>query len=329
MRVFYPNPIREDVADELRALVGPECEVSTGEKPEDYELLIEGRIDEDLISAPSLKAVVIPFAGVPVQTLELLRKYPHVTGHNLHHNASDTAEVALALLFAAAKLVVPMDQRMRKNDWGSRYEDSRAVSLEGKTAVVLGYGQIGQRIARVLLACGMKIIAVRRRADGAETGVEIVSSSRMHEVLPRANVLMIALPQTPETTALLGEKELASLPQDAILVNIARGPIVDEEALYNALESGHLHSAGLDVWYQYPQAAANTVPGYFNAPEMAHNTPPSKFPFGELDNVVMSPHRGGTSIDTEARRVRDLAAIVRAAASGERIPNQVDIVTGY
>jgi phosphoglycerate dehydrogenase-like enzyme len=330
MRAYFPNPPSEDAANELRGAISPHCDLFTSERPTDYEILIEGRADEEMLKAPSLKTVIVPFAGVPEATLQWLRTNLHVTGHNLHHNAADTAEVAIGLLFAASKLIVPMDQRMRKNDWGSRYEDSRAVALEGKTAVILGYGQIGQKIARVLAAAGLHVIAVRRNSStrGAD-GIEIRGTAELASVLPRANVLMIALPQTAETVGMIGQNELELLPKDAVLVNIARGAVVDEEALYNALKSGRLHSAGLDVWYHYPQAAANTVPGYFNVPEMASNTPPSKFPFGELDNVVMSPHRAGTSMDTEIRRVRDLAGLILALAQGQQAPNKIDINAGY
>ena len=330
MRAYFPNPPSEDVANDLRKNVASICEIYTTEKPDDYDILIEGRATEEMLEAPSLKTLVVPFAGVPDTTLQLLREHPHISGHNLHHNAADTAEVAVALLFAAAKLVVPMDQRLRKHDWGSRYEDSRAVALEGKTALILGYGQIGQRIARILVATGMHVIALRRtEASKEDFGVCIRPITQLQEFLPQANALIIALPQTSETVGLIGANEIDILPKEAILVNIARGAVVDEEPLFNALKTGKLHSAGLDVWYQYPQAAANTVPGYFRAPESASNTPPSKFPFNELENVVMSPHRAGTSIDTEPRRVRDLAAVIHAVARGEQPANKINLDAGY
>ena len=330
MRAYFPNPPSEEMADDLRSLVAGRCEVFTSTRPDDYEILIEGRAPEELLQASSLKTLVVPFAGVPDSTLQLLRKHRHISGHNLHHNAADTAEVAVALLFAAAKLIVPMDQRLRKNDWGSRYEDSRAIALEGKHALILGYGQIGQRIARMLLGAGMKVTALKRSKQQDKDGdARIDSIGRLNDYLPQTNALIIAVPQTAETLGLIGEAQLAALPEDAVLVNIARGAVVDEEALYNALKNGHLHSAGLDVWYQYPQAAANTVPGYFNMPDSALNTPPSKFPFGELENVVLSPHRAGTSIDTEPRRARDLASILLAVACGEEAPNKINLDAGY
>jgi phosphoglycerate dehydrogenase-like enzyme len=117
---------------------------------------------------------------------------------------------------------------------------------------------------------------------------------------------------------LIGERELALLPPDAVLVNVGRGPIVDEAALYHALHEGTLHAAGLDVWYNYPADEASRS-----------HTPPSAYPFHELDNVVMSPHRAGGSDESEMRRMTHLAALLNAAARGDEMPNRVDLQAGY
>jgi phosphoglycerate dehydrogenase-like enzyme len=328
--VYYPNSAGEDVIAALAADVGPDIQILQGDQPPDYEVLINGRATVEMVGVPSLRTLIVPFAGVNDATLNHLRKNPRLKGYNLHHNASDTAETALALLLSAVKLIVPIDQRLRKNDWGSRYEEVRALGLEGRSALILGFGQIGQRIGRALVAMGLNVKAIRRGvAPSPVEGVTCFASERLRDLLTEAQVLMIALPMTAATTAMIGEREIAMMPRGAVLVNIARGPIVDEEALYNALKSGHLHSAGLDVWYQYPQAPDNSVPGYFDMPDSAKNTPPSKMPFGELDNVVMSPHRGGTSADTERFRVRDLAAVLRALKEGEEPDNRIDVEAGY
>jgi phosphoglycerate dehydrogenase-like enzyme len=329
MRVYFPKPPKEDSIPILREAVGSGVEILTGDVPDDFEMVIDGRPTEAFLSVPSMRYVVVPFAGVPEQTLKLLRERPHLSGHNLHHNAADTAELALTLLFSSAKYIVPVDQRLRKDNWGSGLLDSRAMTLDGKTALILGYGQIGRRIARVLVASGMRVLALRRNALATnEEGVELHGSERLHDLLPEANVLMVALPLTSETTGLIGVKELALLPKGSILVNIARGLIVDEEPLYQALKSGHLHSAGIDVWYQYPEVKL-TLAGHAPVEDEPDIQSPSKFPFRDLDNVVMSPHRGGTSMDSEPRRLRDLAAVIRAAATGEPVPNRVNLEAGY
>jgi phosphoglycerate dehydrogenase-like enzyme len=108
------------------------------------------------------------------------------------------------------------------------------------------------------------------------------------------------------------------LPEGAILVNVARGPIVNESALFHALKVGKLYAAGLDVWYNYPE----------DEPTRSR-TAPSEFPFHGLDNVVMSPHRAGGAMDLDLRRMEALAELLNATRHGEPMPNRVDITLGY
>lgn len=291
----------------------------------DVEMLIEGRADRELLArCPRLKWVVVPFAGVPKATIEVVSGFPQVTLHNLHHNAPQTAETAVALLMAAAKQTVPMDQSLRRNDWSPRYTPERSLLLEGRTCLVLGYGEVGSRVGKIMEASGMRILALRRNPGTGEYGMEDLRS-----LLPQAHVVVIALPLTKETEGLLGRAELDLLPDKAILVNVARAQIVNEQPLFDALKSGKLHSAGLDVWYRYPQEPNGAVPGYFVIPPSATDTPPSAFPFHEIPSVVMSPHRGGAAEGTELDRVRHLARLIEAAASGLEVPNRVSLELGY
>ncbi|MDH3943753.1 MAG: hydroxyacid dehydrogenase, partial [Anaerolineae bacterium] len=258
---------------------------------------------------------------IPAETRELLMEYPDIAVHNLHHNTSATAESALALLLAAAKLIIPMDRSLRSNDWQPRYRPNPAVLLEGKTLLILGYGQIGQYAARICRAMGMHIMATKKHLEGGQGADEIAEihpPEALHDLLPKAEVVLITLPLTEETGGLIGERELEVLPPKAILVNVGRGAIVDQEALFKALKDGTLHAAGLDVWYNYPADEAGRA-----------DTSPADFPFRELENVVMSPHRGGGSNETEFSRMRHLGRLLNAAARGEEMPNQVDIRAGY
>jgi phosphoglycerate dehydrogenase-like enzyme len=235
--------------------------------------------------------------------------------HNLHHNALPVAEHVIALLLAAAKSIVPMDRSLRRHDWTPRYEPDNTILLEGKTALMLGHGAIGQRVSRLCQGLGMEVLAIRRQATGGSPSAPVQAPQRL---LPQADALIICLPHTPDTTGLIGPDELALLRPKAILINVGRGPIVDEEALYHALRDGSLYVAGLDVWYNYPEDEAGRP-----------HTPPSSLPFHELDNVVMSPHRAGHSADTEMLRITHLAELLNAAARGEPMPNRVDLASGY
>ena len=307
----------------LRRQLDDGIEITVGEVvPETAVILIAGRPTEaQLRASPKLQALIVPWAGVPDPTRDLMADFPHITVHNLHHNAAPVAETALTLLLAAAKFTVPFDQSLRRDDWSIRYKrPSPSVLLAGKTALILGYGAIGQRIARLCRSLEMDVLATRRHVSQSsdDFAQEIHPSDALHELLPRTHVLIIGLPHTPETDGLIGAKELGLLQRPSLLVNIGRGPIVQQQALYEALRDGTLYAAGLDVWYNYPTDQSSRT-----------HTPPADFPFHELDNVVLSPHRGGMTSETEQLRMAHTAALLNAAALGEAMPNQVNLQLGY
>jgi phosphoglycerate dehydrogenase-like enzyme len=316
------DPAPEQVA-RLRELVDPAVRLTVGEppRPADFEILVHGfPSGDDLLASPKLRALIVPWAGPPMETLALLKQFPHIAVHNLPYNAGPTAEMAIALVLAAAKMIVPYDRNFRMHRWGTLQQGRQtSVLLGGKTAVILGYGRVGRRVADALQGMGMKIQAVRRqRTPGDPEDVHGIDA--LPRLLPGAAVLAICLPHTAETEGLIGERELALLPGDAVLVNVARGEIVDEAALYRALAERRLFGAGIDVWYRYPARSERKA----DVP-----TPPSNFPFHELDNVVMSPHRAGWSEETEELRLLHLAELLNAAAKGEPIPNRIDPARGY
>ena len=327
MHVHISHVISEEWLDQIRSGLDPNIVITTGKTPPDpaaYEILVKGTpTREDIEASPNLRAVIIPWAGVPPETVELLREHPAITLHNLHHNDAPTAEMAIALLMAATRFLIPIDRSFRRFDWTLRYEPLPAQILDGKTALILGFGAIGQRVGRVCEALGMKVLATRRHPNAGlryDLRAEVYPSQALPDLLPRANVLIITLPLTPHTRGLIGAEELARLPDNAIFVNVGRGEIVDEAALYDALKTGKLAAAGLDVWWNYPETK-----------EARKHTPPSAYPFHELDNVVMTPHLAGAwgTPDSEARRIEALVNMLNAAARGEQPPNRVDLEQGY
>ncbi len=271
------------------------------------EVLIQGvPTRTDLQAHPDLRAVVIPYAGVPSRTRELLREFPQVALYNLHHNAASTAETAMALFLAAQKRVVPIDRALRQHDWSPRYNSDRPGGCDNQTTVVLGFGSIGRRIGRACEGLGMSVIGLRRSTPVPP-----------RDALPQASALFVCVPWTEETEGLIGVEELRLLPDGAVVVNVARGPVIDEAALYTELKSGRL-AAGLDVWWNYPK----------NDEDRKH-TQPANHPFHELDNVVMSPHRAGHTAETEHLRQTHLIQVLAALAQNQTPPNRVDLDRGY
>ncbi|HET6444427.1 MAG TPA: 2-hydroxyacid dehydrogenase [candidate division Zixibacteria bacterium] len=324
LSVHYLFPPDAEYLDYLCGQLDPGISLSTsdGESlPAETRILIAGRPKiEHLEACPDLNALIIPWAGLPDITRDLMLGYPDLSVYNLHHNAAPVAELAFTLLLTATKFIVPLDRALRANDWRPRYKPNPSMLLKEKTALILGYGAIGRRLARLCQAMDMQVLAVKRNPDSQadELVDEMYSLDALPDLLPRSHVLLICLPLTPETDGVIGAQELDALPAGAVLVNVGRGPVVDEKALYHALRDGRLAAAGLDVWYNYPDDK-----------EERADTPPSAYPFHELDNVVLSPHRGGATMETNWLRMDGLASLLNAAAEGKIIPNKVDVAAGY
>jgi phosphoglycerate dehydrogenase-like enzyme len=230
-----------------------------------------------------------------------------------------TAELAVALMLAAAKRIRIYDQKLRTGNWELRYKPDQSVLLAGRRVLIVGYGAIGRRVGDVLLALGLQVTGIRRNPGrkGEESAL-ILPPSDLKKQLPGTDILILTLPLTSETRGLIGPEELEMLPERSIIVNVSRGPIINQEALYHALKNERIHGAGLDVWYNYPKTEEERL-----------NTYPGDFPFHELENVVMSPHRGGKSPEVESARMKALADSLNSVLRGDELPNQVNIKLGY
>lgn len=325
MQVHILEELEPENLAALQAALLPGIELTQGKAlpdPAQFEVYVSGRPQrEHLLASPALQALVIPYAGLPTPTRKLCEEFPHLAVYNLHHNADSTAEMAVALLMAAARFVVPLDQALRRLDWRPRYQPNPSLLLHGKTALILGFGQIGQRVGRVCHALGMHVLAVRKHPNQdshLDYPVQVFGLEALHHLLQQTQALIVTLPGTPETDGLIGEAELRQMPAGGVLVNVGRGPIVEQGALYRALKDHHLRAAGLDVWYHYPA----------NEAERSH-TPPADFPFEELDNLVLSPHRGGANSENELLRMQALASLLNAMMQGGPLPRQVDVHAGY
>ncbi|MBT2300984.1 hydroxyacid dehydrogenase [Variovorax paradoxus] len=188
-------------------------------------------------------------------------------------NAQSVAEMTLGLMLAAARRIGWMDRELHAGRW-SRAQDG--VELQGKTLGLVGFGQIGQRVARACLAIGMDVIAfdpALKEGASPVPGVRLMPS--VDALLPLSHVLSLHVPLNKHTRNLLGAAQFAAMPRGAILVNTARGEVVDEAALIVALQSGQLYAAGLDT--------------------MAREPLPVGSPLAALDNVVLTPHVGGST----------------------------------
>jgi len=337
LRAFWYGSPTESTIAQLTALLCDKVSIRASDTvPDDpdYDVLIAVSPPPGFIaSCENLRIVIIPQAGLTATMRSALADHDEILAHNCHHNAAACAETAVALLLACAKFTNKADSDLRTGDWGLRYSERPQIVLRHRSALILGYGSIGRAIAPVCSAMGMRVTAVRRslrHTDDApadplpvdpiavDSDVTVHAVEDLDELLPNADVLICALPSTPGTRQLMGARQIDLLPKNAIVVNIGRAEQIDERALYDALKSGHLAGAGVDVW--------PIEPG-LTAPDTAML--PSKLAFHELDNVVLSPHKAGWLPDDDPALVHTLLAMLNAAAAGEDLPNRVDIDRGY
>jgi phosphoglycerate dehydrogenase-like enzyme len=236
------------------------------------------------------------YDGIPLHALP-----DTVAVANTYHHGRSIAEHVLMCLLALSRQVLRTDRELRAGRWRNVAVDPAlplADVLAGKRVGIICLGGIGTETARLCAALGMRVRAVRRnRMAGlpADVRPEWVGG---HEDLPKllgdADFVVVTVPLTPETTGLLGRAEFAAMGPRAALINVARGPVVREDDLYEALRTHQIAGAALDVWWGAPPSA------------------PSRLPFGELDNVLMTPHNSGHTTETFENRAREIAAnIVR------------------
>jgi len=215
-----------------------------------------------------------------------------------------SAELAIALLLAASRRVVEGDRMVREgafHGWAPKL--LRGTLLRGKTFGIIGAGRIGQATARIAAGFGMSIAYNSRRAYPPfeeETGAV---RRELDPLLEQSDVVSLHMPLTPQTRHLIGREQLARMRSSAILINTARGPVVDEDALVEALRSGAIASAGLDVFEREPALADGLA---------------------QLPNVVLLPHLGSATMESRAQMAELTAGAVIDVLSGRKPSNLVN-----
>jgi phosphoglycerate dehydrogenase-like enzyme len=248
-----------------------------------------------LAVCPNLKILSVWGTGVDHVDLAAAEELGITVSNTPGYGAPYVAEHALTLALAVSRQIVQNDQHIRQGGWTRGFINE----LYSKTLGVVGTGAIGQRMIQLGQGIGMKVIAwtlhpAPERAS--EYGVEFVS---LDELLRQSDVVSLHVALSPQTEKLIGWEQLALMKSTAILVNTARGAVVDEEALLEALEQQKIAGAGLDVFEAEPLPSGN--------------------PFSRLDNVVLSPHAGGMAYNRTMRGLEMSVENLEAFASGNPI----------
>ncbi len=266
-------------------------------------------------TAKKLKLIQVPWTGMDTFDFTVVQDCT-VPICNTHSNADSVAEMTLAIIMDLLKKLSFHDRKMRAGSWNRDQEsfDLKSKMLGQQTVCVLGYGNIGARVAKLTKAFGAKIIAV-----GGHTDDEIVSEAYgkndIKEAMVRADVVVCTIPLTNETRGLINEDIIATMKDGAILVNVSRGAVVDEDAVWNALESGKLGAFGADVWWNAPKRGES------------QSYPSTKHEFWKKENVLLSPHRAGFVEDGIPHLDGAIANII-ALIKGEALSCLVDVKKG-
>jgi D-3-phosphoglycerate dehydrogenase len=265
---------------------------------------------EVMDAAPALRLIAKTGIGVDNIDLEAARDRGLSVIRTGNVNPEGVAEYLLGATIALLRRFGPMDRGLRSG----RYDELRLThsgllpTITGRTIGILGFGSIGQRYASLLAPHGVELIALDPYGSGdvaQEMGVELVSKQAF---FARSEVVAIAAVLTPETRHLIGREELRAMPAHAVVVNAARGPIVDERALVEALETGDIAGAALDVFEVEPLAAES--------------------PLLKLDNVLLTPHLAGATKHGFSRIGSRVFELVKLVLGGVPIPADSVVVEG-
>lgn len=316
------NAIQEMLGDEAVVVRSERTVESMLEHARDADIVVSGRVDGDYIrEAPNLKMIHALGAGIDKIDRRAVLDRGGIIVCNNHMNALEVAEYAIMLLLAAAKNIILSDRELRKGDWIFGFGGPNPnVEIRNKTCLIIGLGNIGAEIARRLRCFDLTLKAVTRsgKSPNASLVDGITSMDRMKPFVQDADFIILSLPLTHESRELIDEEVISWMKPSTILVNISRGEIVKEAALYHALKEKKILAAGLDVWWNYPQ---------WGKPDM--KMPSLAYPYHELDNVVMSPHRAAYSASIQQAHLHFTGENLLRFIRGERPLNVVDMELGY
>ena len=255
-------------------------------------------VDNELFAtAPNLRLVQLLSAGYDRADIDSARKASVPISNNGGANSVAVSEHALMLMLATSRQLVRQHTNVASGRWRGN-DTPKLTELRGKTVGIVGLGTIGKKTARLALAFGMNVIYydVARLTEGEEDALG-VRFRLLRELLRQSDILSLHVPLNDTTRHMIGAEQFSEMKSSAILINTSRGPVVDEVALTDALTSGEITAAGLDVLDQEP--------------------PPADNPLFGLDNVILTAHMAGPTFESNEARVRNAFDNVQRVNRGE------------
>ncbi|GAA1495226.1 2-hydroxyacid dehydrogenase [Paeniglutamicibacter kerguelensis] len=321
MRIVVTDPIISEFADLLRKKApGNDWDFVAGISPEAQsgaiaraDVLLCAKLASRDAAACTARFVHITGSGTDRVAVDDLPAET-VVSRTAHHERSIAEHILMAVL-AHQRRLPAVSEQMRSGVWRSVATEASTPlhrTLDELTIGFVGLGGIGTEAVRLCTSLGMKAVAVRRSPVAAEalgSSLEWVKSmDALPEFLAVSDVVVLCLPLTEETRGLMGAIQFRQMRSDALLVNVSRGPIIDEDALYAALKDGLIGGAALDVWWDAPTGT--------DAPESVSR-------FAAMPNVIATPHHSGHARQTFVRRATEIAENINAFNEGGRLSNSI------
>jgi phosphoglycerate dehydrogenase-like enzyme len=272
-------------------------------------------IDRDVFpSATRLRWIQSPAVGVGSLMFPELVASPVIVTGARGIRARSIAEHVMGVTIALARRLPHALRAQAAHRWAQDELEGAASGvrlLSGLSMGIIGFGSIGTEIARLAVPFGIRILAIRRRAHGTpvDGADEVLPPDRLLDVLARSDVIVLSVPHTPDTRQIIGRRELEHIKPGALLINIARGKLVDDEAVVEALGDGRLGGAALDVFTREPLDESS--------------------PYWDLPNVIVTPHTAGALQDYWTPLVALFSDNLRRFERGEPLRNVIDKEAGY
>jgi len=274
----------------------------------DAEVLVTMAVGKGLPPMPKLKLIQLPVSGT--DAVDFAAIPPGVPLCNVYEHEIGIAEYILCGMLEWTLDLVRRHDRFRAGSWAEspRLNGPMRGELAGKTVLLVGYGSIARATVVRAKAFGVRTLALTRNPRPIEPAPDVLAGyGDLDRLLPEADFVVACCPLSDTTKGMLGTAQFARMKPTAVVMNVGRGPVIDEDALYAALKDRRIAGGVIDTWYQYPDIAKD--------PKVR----PSRHPFHELDNVIMTPHMSGWTEGASKRRWEVMIDNIERLAAGREL----------
>ena len=318
LKIVFQGQNAANFRQGFEALIGPEHQIvdvsdaidQAGERAhyESADVVIGIKLNHSMPVPLKARLFHAPAAGTDAVNTALLPTSCSLANCFGHENA--IAEYVMAALLMRHVPLSRADQDLRRQRWiyWAGQKTALRTELGSQTIGLLGFGHIAQTVALRAKAFGMRVHVANRSPVGHASVDQSWTLDGLHDFMGSADAIVVSLPLTENTKGLVDARAIASMRPDAVLMNVGRGAVIDEKALYDALAARRIGGAVIDTWYQYPTPTQT---------ECA----PSQYDFSALDNVLMTPHMSGWTAGTVRRRQETLADNIERLSRDEPLIN--------